>query len=357
MTSLVDPDLGWAAAALVLGLLLLPGYGLVALWRHRASQRGRERIEDALKHLLEEEYRGRHASFASVAGSQHLSDRRTMDLLSRMQRQGLVESHGRTLHLTLEGERLALQVVRAHRLLERYLVDEARLPLRRVHQEAERQEHRLSTEQVDRLSAALGHPLTDPHGDPIPTRDGYVAPAEGTSLTAWPLESLGRIVHLEDEPPLAYAQIVAEGLEVGRHVRILERSPERVMLSDGNREYRLAPAVADNVFLVPVAEASGEVAQATPLADLPDRRHAIVAGLAETCQGFTRRRLLDLGFTKGTRVTSALRTFAGDPRAYRLRGTTIALRRDQASQILVTEAASESDDAAAKRVAGQEGLR
>jgi DtxR family Mn-dependent transcriptional regulator len=252
-----------------------------------------------------------------------------------MQQRGFVTAQGRGLNLTSEGERLAIRVVRAHRLLERYLVDEARLPLEKVHGEAERREHSLTAHQIDSLEASLGHPSLDPHGDPIPTRDGYLAPASGTPITSWPVATAGRIVHLEDEPPLAYAQILAEGLQVGQVVRRLETTSDRVALSDGNREYRLAPAVAANIFLVPVSESAVGAAELTPLSDLDSGASAEIVALNDACQGFTRRRLLDLGFTPGTRIDVDLTTFAGDPRAYRVRGTLIALRHEQASQILV----------------------
>ena len=170
-------------------------------------------------------------------------------LVGRMQRQGLVSARGQEFSLTPEGERLALQVVRAHRLLERYFADEARLPLATVHAAAERREHSLSTADVERLSASLGHPTLDPHGDPIPDARRPVAPAAGTPATSWPTDTIGRIVHLEDEPQIAFAQIVAAGLRVGQIVRIIESTPERLVLTDGENEFRLAPAVAANVFL------------------------------------------------------------------------------------------------------------
>ena len=71
------------------------------------------------------------------------------------------------------------------------------------------------------------------------------------------------------------------------------------------------------------------------LSDLPVDQDAEIVSLSPTCQGLTRRRLLDLGFTPGTRLRPVLQTFAGDPRAYRVRGTTIALRRDQSSVVIV----------------------
>ena len=106
------------------------------------------------------------------------------------------------------------------------------------------------------------------------------------------------------------------------------------MLSDGERVSTLAPAVAANVFLAPAAE-SGPLTDVVRLSDLASNQRAEVIGLDEVCQGFSRRRLMDLGFTEGALVRPFLRTFAGDPRAYDIRGTLVALRRDQASQVLV----------------------
>ena len=305
-------------------------------WREAA--RRRVRIEDALKHLFDQEYRGRRGSFASLGGALRLNDRRLMQLLARMQQQGLVVAAGQEFQLTGEGERVARQVVRAHRLLERYFADEARLPLRDVHKAAERQEHALTPDQVDALSASLGHPRQDPHGDPIPGRDGEIPSAGDTPVTAWPVDQFGRITHLEDEPPLAFAQILAEGLRIGLVVRIVESSPERVVLTDGESEFRLAPAVAANVFLAPAdaPAASGLIS----LADLPQGEVAEVVALDASCQGFSRRRLMDLGFTPGARLEPALQTFAGDPRGYRVRGTLVALRQEQARQVLVKPAAT-----------------
>jgi len=304
-------------------------------WRERRTHaRSRRDLEDALKHLFEQEYRGRRASLSSLAGVLHLGGHAVVTLVGRMQAQGLVVAHGQEFTLTPEGETLALQIVRAHRLLERYFADEARLPLGQVHAEAERREHGLTPQDVDRLSASLGHPVVDPHGDPIPTRDGVLAPPSGTPATAWPAHTLGRIVHLEDEPEISFAQIVAEGLRLGQRLRIVESTPERLVLSDGEHEFRLAPAVAANVFLAPATLDEAE-AGLRRLSDLPTGERAEVVGLDESCQGFSRRRLMDLGFTAGARTRPFLKTFAGDPRAYEVRGTLIALRRDLAAQVLV----------------------
>jgi len=328
----------WVLFFLILAAALFyPRQGLVARWFARRAARQRERVEDALKYLLKREQSGRHASLDSLAGALHLTSVDILELVSRMEAQGLLQSRAEGLHLTADGERWALQVVRAHRLWERYLADEARLPLEKIHTEAERREHRMTAEQLDNLDAFLGYPERDPHGDPIPNRTGQVAPDQDTPLTAWPADTPGRIVHLEDEPPIAYAQILAEGLRLGQEVRVLEATPNRLVLSDGENEYRLAPAVAANVFLTPIPEPPAAQDGAIPLSDLPDDAQAEVVGLDDACQGFTRRRLLDLGMTPGARLYPEMRNFFGDPRAYRVRGTLIALRREQAAQIWVKQ--------------------
>ena len=315
-------------------LLIAVGLTWAVVWHRQRSVRGRQHLEDALKHLWDQEYRGRHATLSSLGGALNLRPASVIALAERMQSQRLVTSIGQELDLTPLGERTALQIVRAHRLLERYFADEARLPLGQIHAAAERREHTLSADDVERLSASLGHPAFDPHGDPIPNREGALPPATGTPVTAWPAGTLGRIVHLEDEPEIAFRQILAEGLRVGQSLRVIEATPERVVLTDGENEFRLAPIVASNVFLAP-APAATESTQVVPLADLDQDVPAEVVRLDDLCQGFSRRRLMDLGFTDGARVRPVLRTFAGDPRAYEIRGTVVALRRDQASHVLV----------------------
>ena len=316
-------------------ITFIPRIGLYARYLSWRAARQRELVEDALKHLLDREQSGRHASPESLAGTLGLARVKTIDLIASMEMQGLLESRGTELHLTTEGERWAMHVVRAHRLWERYLADEARMPLEKVHTEAHRREHKSTAAQLDELEAALGHPSQDPHGDPIPTREGRLSSAESTPLTGWEKDSPGRIVHLEDEPAIAYQQILATGLRLGQTVRILESSPQRYVLSDGENEYRLAPAVAANVCLAPLPEGALPPAGAISLNELEQDRRAEIVNLDEAVQGFTRRRFLDLGLTPGTEIYPELGNFFGDPRGYRVRGTLIALRHDQAAQIWV----------------------
>jgi DtxR family Mn-dependent transcriptional regulator len=327
----------WVVVAiLIVGLVFWPRVGLLAAWHTFRRQAERERIEDALKHLLGRQQEGRFTSQDSLAGALQLSNRAVMRLVDQLQSQGLVQIRQRELALTPEGQLWALRVVRAHRLWERYLADEARLPLEQVHSEAHHREHGMTPTQVDELDAALGHPISDPHGDPIPDHEGkFRGHSDEKPLSAWPVGEPGQIAHLEDEPPLAYAQILAEGLKLGQVVRILEVGRERVILGDEEREYVLAPAVADNVFLRPLPQDEHLPHGAIRLFELSPGKKAQILALDNTCQGFTRRRFLDLGLTPGTRIAPELENSFGDPRAYRVRGTLVALRREQSGLIWV----------------------
>ncbi len=209
------------------------------------------------------------------------------------------------------------------------------MPLNKIHDEAQKREHSFTEAQLNELDAALGYPTRDPHGDPIPSREGKMNRAEGMPITAWQAESPARIVHLEDEPAIAYQQILAAGLRLGQDIRIIEKNQNRYVLSDGESEYKLAPAVASNVYVTALPESEMLKREAISLAELAQGQRAQIVMLDDSVQGFTRRRFLDLGLTPGTTIFPELTNFFGEPRAYRVRGTSIALRNDQAAQIWV----------------------
>ena len=95
--------------------------------------------------------------------------------------------------------------------------------------------------------------------------------AEGMPITAWQAESPARIVHLEDEPALAYQQILAAGLRLGQEIRVIEKNSHRYVLSDGENEYKLAPAVASNIYVMALPESEMLKREAIPLAELAAR--------------------------------------------------------------------------------------
>lgn len=327
----------------VLALLLFwPATGLAWRWRRGLAATDRVEVEDALKHLWDGEYRQRPATLESLAGTLGLSGRAAADLVDRLGRLGLLQYDGAALHLTPDGRRDALRVIRIHRLWERYLADETGLDAREWHAHAEHREHRTSDQQAAAMAATLGHPRFDPHGDPIPMPSGEMPPHQGMPLTQLPGDVAAEIVHIEDEPEAVFAQIVALGLVPGMQVRLLDRSPQRLRIQADAEEIVLAPVVAANVTVVPIEQAA-DLSSMTRLSSIGPGDTAEVVALAASCRGAQRRRLLDLGVVPGTRITYELRGPSGDPTAYRIRGALIALRQEQAAQIYVhprVEAAS-----------------
>ncbi len=301
---------------------------------HRESRR-RWLYEDALKHIHAWERRSKTATPESLSGALGLSQRRILALIERLESNGLVKSVSDGIQLTPEGEAGALHVVRAHRLWERYLADEAGVPMSKLHQAAEKAEHHLTAEKLDVLDAHLGHPQRDPHGDPIPTSDGTLRPLGGIALVAWPADQPARVVHIEDEPAVIFKQILATGIRPGLTLRVLEKTADRIVISDGENEHRLAHVVAANIQVTAAVEERKMPQGAKRLADLRPGERAVMVQLDDECRGFSRRRLQDLGLTPNAQVEAALENPFGDPRAFRVRGTLIALRRQQAERVWV----------------------
>lgn len=321
---------------LVLALLLVvfwPKQGLVARWRTARRLAARTRQEDALKHILKAEVNGRPSSVASVAGALRLGENRAAALLAELESGGLLTFEGGAPKLRPAGRELAQHIVRAHRLWESFLADQTGVAEADWHRQAERQEHLLTPEEADRLAAKLGHPLRDPHGDSIPAGGGAVAADTGQLLTDAAAGLHFEIVHMEDEPEAVYRQLLALGLRPGMRARVEGRSAEQIdLVTADRRQLRLNTVQANNVAVNALPAAATED---TALSDLSPGQSAIVLGLAPACRGAARRRLLDLGFVPGTVVAVEMQSPMGDPTAYRVRGSVIALRGQQARHIRI----------------------
>ena len=182
---MVDPALAlvvFGVLCLVAVFLFWPNRGLVSRLLRLAGMSERVRLEDALKHLYKGEYSGRLSSVDSVAGSVGVSRGRAIHLLARLEELGYARAVTEGFELSDQGRDYALHIVRTHRLLERYLADRTGVLPEDWHGEAERREHRLSPEDRESLAAKLGHPVYDPHGDPIPTASGELPPLTGVPI-------------------------------------------------------------------------------------------------------------------------------------------------------------------------------
>lgn len=337
-TYIVDPVVAlsvFAGLVLLLSVLFWPRRGLVPRLMRLTRVTEQVRMEDTLKQLYRCEYEEVPATVESVAGALQIPRGRAVKLLERLVEMGLVHSDGAAFPLTEEGRAYALRVLRTHRLWERYLADRTGVAPAEWHEEAEIREHTLSPSEAESLSVALGNPLYDPHGDPIPTAGGVIPPRRGVPLTALKPGDTARISHLEDEPREVYEQLVAARLTPTMRIERLESPGPEVRFRTDRGVQALQPVVANSITVERLPLEVPRPGSFLTLADIGPGEDASVVGILPACQGAQRRRLLDLGVVPGTVIRAEFQGAAGGAVAYRIRDALIALRREQAARIQV----------------------
>jgi DtxR family Mn-dependent transcriptional regulator len=147
-------------------------------------------------------------------------------MLKKLDELGLI-SHVpyRGVRLTREGRKLALEMIRHHRLLELYLAEALQMPWDRVHDEAEVLEHVLSEELEELISAKLGHPTIDPHGDPIPSANLELDEHPTRSLESLSPGDEGIFVRVSDADPEMLRYLSDQGILPGGRIHVLKRQP------------------------------------------------------------------------------------------------------------------------------------
>jgi DtxR family transcriptional regulator, Mn-dependent transcriptional regulator len=147
-------------------------------------------------------------------------------MVKRLDELGLVEHQPyRGVSLTEDGRRVALEVMRHHRLLELYLVETLGVPWDRVHEEAEVLEHVLSEELEELIAAKLGDPTHDPHGDPIPTRDLRIEEGTTQSLQTLDVGARGTFARVSDSDPEMLRFLAERGIAPGDHLEVIDKQP------------------------------------------------------------------------------------------------------------------------------------
>ena len=183
--------------------------------------------QDYLKAIYMLLSRGQEASNSAIAQALSVAPASATNMVKRLAEAGLIEHVPyRGVEMTPAGQRVALEMVRHHRLIELFLHDILDMPWDQVHGEAERLEHAISEEVEEAIARKLGYPAFDPHGDPIPDRDGRLADAAaGLPLTELEPGRAARLarVHAQDADRLRYLGEL--GLYPGAQVAVLERSP------------------------------------------------------------------------------------------------------------------------------------
>ena len=209
-------------------------------------------VEDYLKVIWSLSPEGRPASTNDIAHRLELSAASVSGMIKRLSEQGLLEhAPYKGVQLTDEGRRAALRMVRRHRIIEAYLVGFLGYSWDRVHEEAERLEHAVSEDLVERMSRALGHPAADPHGDPIPTADLAIEEVVWTPLPEVPVGELVELRRVASEEPDRLRYLGAMGLQPGATIMVLARQPFQgpITLDVDGRECLVGHELARSIFV------------------------------------------------------------------------------------------------------------
>lgn len=183
-------------------------------------------VENYLKHvLLLSEGSDALVPMGALASALAVVPGTATTMVKALADEGLVEHQPRQgVRLTSEGRRVALNVLRKHRLVETFLVNVLKMDWAKVHDEAEQLEHAISDEVLDRLDALLGHPATDPHGDPIPSRQGKLSSQVYATLATCMTERALRIVRVTEQSTEFLQFAEQNGLQPGTTIRVSDRN-------------------------------------------------------------------------------------------------------------------------------------
>jgi DtxR family transcriptional regulator, Mn-dependent transcriptional regulator len=217
----------------------------------RRSEPASEAVEDYVKAIygLELQREGPVATSA-LAERLDVAPSSVTAMLKRLDELGLVRYepyHGVT--LTDSGERVALEVIRHHRLIEAFLAEALGMPWDRVHDEAEVLEHYISEELEGRIAERLGDPKLDPHGDPIPTSDLDLATDRTAALARLERGQVATFARVSDSDPDMLRYLAERGIQPGVRLRVVGVQPFRgpVFVEVDGREHALGGELAEKM--------------------------------------------------------------------------------------------------------------
>ncbi len=214
-------------------------------------------IEDYLKSIYLLSSQSDTVTTSALAASMHVSAASTTNMVKKLAKSKLVRhSPYRGVELTRAGEKIALEVIRHHRLVELFLQQTLGLPWDQVHAEADKLEHVLSDQLEDRIATMLGDPVTDPHGDPIPDKEGRMVLPEVQALADLPVGETGIVRRVADQAPEHLRYLGNLGLVPNARVYKLEQMPFKgpVRIRVGQNEHVLDDQFACAILVSPLSQ-------------------------------------------------------------------------------------------------------
>ncbi|MGD8427314.1 MAG: metal-dependent transcriptional regulator [Balneolaceae bacterium] len=209
-------------------------------------------VEDYLKAIYTLEVEGNGASTTKIAESLGVSSASATNMVKRLAKMGLVDYESyKGATLTKSGQKIALEIIRHHRLLELYLLEVMGYSWDEVHEEAEKLEHHISERFEDKIAKLLDDPTHDPHGDPIPTKEGLMPKMNARPLIEAEPDREYLVSRVKDQDPELLRYFEKIGLLPGIKVKIKEKAPFKgpiTLLLEGSEQV-IGFEMAKNIFI------------------------------------------------------------------------------------------------------------
>jgi len=210
-------------------------------------------LEDYLKVIYVLEADGEKATTTAIAQALDVSNASVTNMLKKLAGMNLIvhESY-KGAELSPAGKKIALEILRHHRLLELYLKEVMGYSWDEVHEEAEKLEHHISEQFEDRIAELLNHPTHDPHGDPIPSKDGVMPKKTTLALHDGELNTLYMVGRVKDQNPELLRYLEKLGVLPGVELTIIEKAPfdGPIAISLAGQSLSIGFAIAQDIFLI-----------------------------------------------------------------------------------------------------------
>ncbi len=211
-----------------------------------------EQIENYLKNIYKLQSNEGKVTTSSLSERLQVSPASVSEMIKKLAEEGsLTHTPYKGVELTEEGKKLALRIIRKHRLWEMFLAEVLHFGWDEIDQEAERFEHVMSDKMEDKIDEVLGHPLIDPHGDPIPTKEGKIKYEIGSPLSKANEGTTVRVLRVSDSNSEMLQYVSSIGISLNKNILIKQKMSfdNSMLVMINSKEINISSTIAENIFV------------------------------------------------------------------------------------------------------------
>ena len=211
-----------------------------------------EQIENYLKNIYKLQSNEGKVTTSSLSERLQVSPASVSEMIKKLAEEGsLTHTPYKGVELTEEGKKLALRIIRKHRLWEMFLAEVLHFGWDEIDQEAERFEHVMSDKMEDKIDEVLGHPLIDPHGDPIPTKEGKIKYEIGSPLSKANEGTTVRVLRVSDSNSEMLQYVSSIGISLNKNIFIKQKMSfdNSMLVMINSKEINISSTIAENIFV------------------------------------------------------------------------------------------------------------